>query len=271
MAPSDHVSGDRPGLALVTGASSGIGRALAEQLVDRGYDVVVTGRSDAVHAAADALRARRPDREVHPVRADLAHPEGVELLWGEVTGRGEDLAVAALNAGVGVGGTFAGSDLARHLELVDLNVRSTVHLAGLAVDHMAARRSGRILVTASVAAVAPSPYQATYAASKAFVHSFAEGIAQELRGSGVTVTSLMPGPTDTRFFDRAGLADAPIARGRKDDPGDVARDAVDALLAGKRHVRAGSLRTAVLAEVLTHLPDAIGSRAMGLQSRPRRR
>ncbi|WP_277500470.1 SDR family oxidoreductase [Nocardioides sp. ChNu-153] len=192
------------------------------------------------------------------------------MLWDEVAARGEDLAVVALNAGVGVGGTFAGTDLDRHLALVDLNVRSTVHLAGLAVGDMVARRRGRILVTASVAAVAPTPYQATYAASKAFVHSFAEGIAEELADSGVTVTSLMPGPTDTRFFVRAGLADAPIARGRKDDPADVARDAVEAILAGKRHVRAGRPRTAVLAELLTHLPDAIGSRVMGPQSRPRR-
>jgi len=256
---------DSPGLALVTGPSSGIGRALAQQFVDHGYDVVVTAEDAELHAVAEGLRGS--GREVVPVQVDLTRPEEVEHLWREATATGRPLDVVALNAGVGVGGTFAETSLDRHLGLVDLNVRSTVHLAKLAVDDMVRRGSGRILVTASIAAVAPSPFQATYAASKAFVHSFAEGIRHELKDTGVAVTSLMPGPTDTEFFRRADLLDTPLGQGPKDDPDDVARDGLDALFAGKPHVVAGSLKNRAMAELATHLPDRLTTKAFAAQTK----
>ncbi|UMG91457.1 SDR family NAD(P)-dependent oxidoreductase [Nocardioides sp. TF02-7] len=258
---------DSNGLALVTGASSGIGRSLARQLVGHGYDVVIAAEDAELHEAAAELR--RTGREVVPVQVDLTSPDGVRELWHAVLDRQRPLAAAVLNAGVGVGGPLAGTPLERNLEIVDLNVRSTVHLAKLAVDHMLAHEGGRILVTSSIAAVVPGPFQAAYAASKAFVHSFAEGIRHELKGTGVTVTSLMPGPTDTEFFERADMLDTPIGRGPKDDPEDVARDGFEAMMTGKPHVRAGSLRNKVIAEVGTHLPDRIGSRVMAVQTKPR--
>lgn len=279
MAPLTRGSGVRPeplgtacgmdsnGLALVTGASSGIGRSLARQLAGHGYDVVVAAEDDELHAAAEELR--RTGSRVVPVQVDLTSGEGVDRLWQAVLDTQRPLAVSVLNAGVGVGGPLAGTPLERNLEIVDLNVRSTVHLAKLTVDHMLAHDGGRILVTASIAAVAPGPFHATYAASKAFVHSFAEGIRHELKGTGVTVTSLMPGPTDTEFFRRAGMLDTAIGRGPKDDPEDVARDGIAAMMAGKPHVRAGSLLNKVIAEVGTHLPDRIGSRVMAVQTKPR--
>jgi short-subunit dehydrogenase len=254
-------------LALVTGASSGIGRSLARQLVAHRFDVVVTAEDDGVHEAAAELR--RSGCTAVPVQVDLTTPAGVEELWREVLATQRPLAAACLNAGVGVGGPLAGTELERNLEIVDLNVRSTVHLAKLVVDHMLVHDGGRILVTSSIAAVAPGPFHATYAASKAFVHSFAEGIRHELKDSGITVTSLMPGPTDTEFFERAGMLDTPLGQGPKDDPDDVARDGFEAMMAGKPHVRAGSLRNKVLAEVGAHLPDRLGSAVMASQAKPK--
>jgi uncharacterized protein len=253
-------------LALVTGASSGIGRSLARELANRGHDVVVAAEDAGIEEAAAELRST--GRQVVPVRVDLSDPEGVDLLWGECTALGRPLDVVALNAGIGVGGAFVETSLEDDLRLVDLNVRSTVHLAKLVVRDMAARGEGRLLVTASVVSKAPNPWQATYAASKAFVHSFAEGIRVELADRGVTVTSLMPGPTDTEFFDRAGLEDTRVAQGSKDDPDDVAKDGLDALFAGKDHVVAGSVSNRAMAAGGTLTPDPAAAKAVGKLSEP---
>ena len=253
-------------LALVTGASSGIGRALARQFVTHGYDVVVAAEDDDIHAAADELN--RLGGEAQPVQVDLSTAEGVEGLAARVEGLGRPLDALALNAGVGVGGPFADNDLDAELRLVDLNVRSTVHLAKIVVPDMVARGAGKVLVTASIAATAPGPYHATYAASKAFVHSFAEAVRHELKDTGVTVTSLMPGPTDTPFFERAGMTDTKVASGPKDDPDEVAKDGFDALMAGKASVVAGSLKNRAQAEVSTHLPDTIAAAAQARMTQP---
>lgn len=254
------------GLALVTGASTGIGLSLARELAARGHDVVMAAEEPEIHVAAADIKTAH-GVEVRAVQVDLTRPQEVEELWREATATGRPVEVVALNAGIGVGGTFADTELDRHLGLVDLNVRSTVHLAKLAVDDMVRRGSGRILMTASIAAVAPSPFQATYAASKAFVHSFAEGIRHELQDTGVTVTSLMPGPTDTEFFRRADLLDTPLGQGPKDSPDDVARDGLDALFADKPHVVAGSLKNRALAELATHLPDRLTTKAFAAQTK----
>lgn len=259
------------GPALVTGASTGIGLSIARELAKRGHDLVVAAEEPEIHMAAAELKASY-GVEVRAVQVDLTVPDEVRHLWQEATDAssfgGRPLDVVVLNAGVGVGGAFAETSLERHLGLVDLNVRSTVHLAKLAVDDMVARGSGRILVTASIAATAPGPYHATYAASKAFVHSFAEGIRHELQDAGVVVTSLMPGPTDTEFFRRADMLDTPIGQGPKDDPDDVAREGVEALLVGKPHVVAGSVKNKLMAEAATHLPDRVVTKAMGRQTKP---
>jgi short-subunit dehydrogenase len=148
-------------------------------------------------------------------------------------------------------------------------VRSTVHLAKLLVPDMVARGEGRILVTSSIAAVAPGPYQATYAASKAFVHSFAEGIREELKDTGVTVTSLMPGPTETEFFDRADMGDTKLGQmDGKDDPATVAQDGYEALMAGRASVVAGSFKNRIQAELGTHLPDALANPLLARMTKP---
>ncbi|MGY2062584.1 SDR family NAD(P)-dependent oxidoreductase, partial [Nocardia gipuzkoensis] len=186
-------------LALVTGASSGIGFEIAKQFQARGFDLVVAAEDVAVETAAAALN---DGTDVRPVRVDLRTSTGVEQLYATATEGGRRLDAVALNAGVGRGGLFTETALAAELDIVDLNVRSTVHLAKLVARDMAARGEGRILFTASLAAMMPGPRQAVYNASKSFVLSFAEALREELRDSGVTVTALLPGPTDTDFFRR---------------------------------------------------------------------
>jgi short-subunit dehydrogenase len=139
-----------------------------------------------------------------------------------------------------------------------------VHLAKLVIRDMVRRGSGRVLVTSSIVATAPGPFHATYAASKAFDHSFAAGIRTELKDTGVTVTSLLPGATDTDFFESAGMLDTKVAQGPKDDPAEVAKDGLDALFAGKDSVVAGSFRNRVQAELMSHLPDKVTAPTMGI-------
>jgi short-subunit dehydrogenase len=249
------------GRAVVTGASTGIGRAIACELVERGYDVVVAAEEPEIRQAASELGAQA-------VQVDLATPDGVEELHRQAT-EGGPIDVLVLNAGVGVSGRFDKTSLDDHLNLVDLNVRSAVHLGHLVIGEMVARGQGKVLVTSSIAAVAPGPYHATYAASKAFVHSFAEGVREELKGTGVSITSLMPGPTDTEFFARADMGDTKIGQmDDKDDPQDVARDGVEGMLAGKSSVVAGSFMNRIQAELGTHLPDAIANPIFARMTKP---
>jgi short-subunit dehydrogenase len=133
---------------------------------------------------------------------------------------------------------------------------------------MVRRGEGRLLFTASVAATMPGPYYATYAASKSFVHSFAEAIRHELKDTGVTVTSLMPGPTDTEFFERAGMQDTKVDSSKKDDPAEVARDGFKALMAGKDHVVAGSAMNRAQTAASTILPDPMKARVHASMTEP---
>jgi uncharacterized protein len=228
-------------LALVTGASSGIGLELARQFVEHGFDVVISAEDDELAQAEASLAGR--GAEVRAVKADLATSEGVERLWAAVAAGGRPLDAAALNAGVGVNGEFARDiPLEDDLRLIAVNVTGVVHLAKRILPGMVGRGEGRVLITSSVAATMPGPYYATYAASKAFLQSFAQAIRYELKDTGVTVTALQPGPTDTEFFDRAAMDDTKVAEVKKDDPAEVAKDGFEALMAGKDHVIAGSVR-----------------------------
>ncbi len=197
-------------LALITGASSGIGFHLADEFARHGYDLIVAAEDDAIVGAAATLAAEGIVTEA--VQVDLRLAEGVEQLYRVVTESGRPLAAAALNAGVGRGGKFVDTELADDLDIVDLNVRSTMHLAKLVLRDMARRNSGRVLFTSSIASTMPGSFQPVYNASKSFIQSLAEAVADELRDTDVTVTSLMPGPTDTNFFHRAKLDDTVAGR-----------------------------------------------------------
>jgi short-subunit dehydrogenase len=252
-------------LALVTGASSGIGYELAGQFCQAGFDVIAVAEDDEIIDATDKLREL--GGAVEAVQTDLATPQGVELAWAAV--RGRPLDAVAINAGVGVAGDFARDNaLDDEMRLVNLNVASAVHLAKLVLPGMIARRSGRLLFSSSIAATMPGPYHATYAASKAFLLSFAEGIRHELRDTGVTVIALMPGPTDTEFFERAGLEDTKLGQMDKDDPAEVARQGFEAMMAGKDHVITGSMKNKVQASAAKVLPETAKARMQGGMTEP---
>jgi short-subunit dehydrogenase len=203
-----------------------------------------------------------------PVRTDLADYAGVEELYAALRGRTPD--AVAINAGVGVGGDFARqTDLADELRLISLNVTSSVHLAKRVLADMVRRNAGKILFTSSIAATMPGPYEATYAASKAFLLSFSEAIRYELRDTGITITALMPGPTDTEFFERAGLQDTKLGSSdKKDDPADVARQGFEALMDGQDKVVAGSSKNKVQAGASRVLPQTTGAKMHGSMSEP---
>src|SRR4051812_1060156 len=207
---------DSTRFAVVTGASSGIGLELAKQFAQHGFDLLVTAEDAELDAAVQELRGLGVG--VESVRADLAKPEGVETVAGAIERSGRPVDAIALNAGRGAGGEFVGgTPLEDELEIVDLNCRSTVHLAKLVLPAMVQRGEGRVLITSSIASTMPGTYQAVYNASKSFTQAFALAIREELADTGVTVTSLMPGPTETEFFERADMLDTKVGSGSKDD------------------------------------------------------
>jgi uncharacterized protein len=221
-------------LAVITGASSGIGFELAKQFATHGYDLIVTAESDRIDTAAQELRSL--GAKVESVRANLARADGVESLYARITATGRPIDAICINAGVGVGGPFIETPLEDELNLIALNVTSVVHLSKRVLPDMVARNEGRVLYTASIAAEAPGPFEAVYAASKAFVLSFAEAVRNELKDTNIVVTALQPGATETDFFHRANMDDTKVGAGRKSDPVDVAREGFEALMKGKDHV-----------------------------------
>ena len=242
-------------LALITGASSGIGYELARVFAQDGFDLIIAAEDRGIVEMKQVFE--NLGAAVTAVQADLATREGVEKLWQEVQRCGRTLDAAALNAGIGVGGRFQETDLEKELKLVDLNCRSVVHLAKRVVQAMVAQGSGRILITSSIASTMPGPFEAVYAASKAFDQSFAQALRHELKDTGVTVTSLMPGPTETNFFERADLMDTKVGAAEKDDAGQVARQGFEALMAGKDHVVAGALKNKLQAAAAKVIPETV--------------
>ena len=246
-------------LALVTGASSGIGRELAKQFAENGFDLVVAAEDVELDDATEELRGM--GAVVAPVSVDLTKRADVERLVAAVRGSGRPLDAAALNAGVGAGGAFVDNDLDAELGIVELNCASTVQLAKSVAQDMAARGEGRILFTSSIASQAPEPFQAVYGASKAFVQSFALALREELKDSGVSVTALLPGPTETEFFERADMTDTKLgASDSKDDPAEVARQGFDGLMKGDASVFAGSLSSKAMGRLSAVTPGNVATR-----------
>ena len=249
-------------LDIVTGASSGIGFELAKQFAENGYDLLICAEDSGIERAATDLRGA--GAEVHTVRADLATYDGVEQLYAAATVAGRPVSAAALNAGVGLGGPFLETELAEEIRMSDLNITGTVHLAKRLLPDMVARDAGSILVTSSVASTMPGSYQSVYNATKSFLQSWTEALQQELKDTGVALTSLMPGPTDTNFFHRAEMDDTPVGKSSKDDPAQVARQGFQALMDAKDKVLAGSLKSRAQGTAAKVLPDR---RKAGLHSK----
>ena len=250
------MSVSRP-FAVVTGASTGIGRELARQFVTHGFDVLITADEAELDTTAGALAEH--GTTVREVMADLATADGAERVVAAIEATGRPVDALALNAGIGNGGAFIDIPLADEQRLLGVNIGATVHLAKRLVPDMVRRGTGRVLFTSSTASQLPGPYYATYAASKAFIQSFAHALRYELRDTGVSVTALLPGPTDTEFFHRAGMEGTSVDTSSKDDPADVAKDGFEALMAGKSQVVAGSAKNKVQVAGAKLMPGQAGA------------
>jgi uncharacterized protein len=216
--------------------------------------VVLTARDpDNLERAAELIRERAPEVEITTVAADLASEAGIYELHRNA-GR---IDILCANAGVGSGGgDFTETELAKELEVIDLNVRGQVQLAKLVVKDMADRQEeGRLLFTSSIAGIMPGPFEAVYAASKAFIRSFGEGLRAELKDKGIGVTIFMPGPTETNFFHRANMDNTPAGQSSKDDAAQVAAQAIDALWADRHAVVTGSIKTRLQGNIAKMLSD----------------
>jgi short-subunit dehydrogenase len=222
-------------LAVVTGASSGIGKELAKLCAKDGYDLIIVADEPAIQQAAEAIGSHGV--AVEAVEADLATVEGADQLISRIGDR--DIELLFLNAGRGLGNGFVDQDWNKVRRIIDTNVTGTVYLAHELGARMARRGRGRILFTGSIAGFMPGTFQAVYNGTKAFIDSFAIALRHELQDSGVTVTVLMPGPTQTRFFERAEMMDTKVGTDDKDNALDVAKAGYEAMLAGEQQVISG--------------------------------
>jgi short-subunit dehydrogenase len=219
-------------LALVTGASSGIGYELAKLCAENGFDLVIAADRPEIVEAAQALRGMGAG--VDHLQVDLSTLEGVDQLLDVVAGRPLDALLA--NAGHGLGHAFLDEDFDAAMHVVNTNITGTIYLAYKVGREMRARDRGKILFTGSIAGLMPGSFQAVYNGSKAFVDSFSFALRNELKDTGVTVSCLMPGPTETDFFERAGMEDTKVGQSKKDDPADVARTGFEAMMKGEGDV-----------------------------------
>jgi len=234
------MSGKARSGSIVTGASSGIGLEIARLLAADGYDLLLVASGEKKLLEVAARFSEEFGRPAAALAVDLARPDGARSLLDEVERRGLFVEVLVNNAGFGVYGPFATADLARTLEMIQVNVTSLAELTRGVLPGMTARGSGRILNVASTAAFQPGPLMAVYYATKACVLSFSEALANELSGTGVTVTALCPGPTRTAFQERAGLKASPLAAGLLvGDARRVAKAGYRGMLRGRRVVVPG--------------------------------
>jgi hypothetical protein len=245
------------GAALVTGASSGIGKDLAGLLAADGYELVLVARDVARLEELGAELARRHGVAAHAIRADLSDAGAPARLAADVQALGVEIDVLVNSAGYGLFGPFAETDLDAELGMIQLNVTALTHLTKLFLPGMLARRRGRILNVASTAAFQPGPLMAVYYATKAYVLSLSEALANELAGTGVTVTALCPGPTSTGFQAGAKMEASRLVRGKKImDSQTVARVGYDALKRGKTVVVPG-LKNKLLIQSVRFTPRSV--------------
>lgn len=231
-------------LAIVTGASSGIGLELAKCCAQGGFDLVIAADEAAIHDVAPQLSAL--GATVQPIEADLSTPVGVSALYDAVKGR--PIAALLANAGRGLGRAFLDQDFDDIRRVIETNVTGTIDLIHRVGRDMRARGEGKILITGSIAGLMPGTYQAVYNGTKAMMDSFAYALRAELKDSGVTVTCLMPGVTETEFFERADLLDTKVGAGKKQPADEVAREGYNAMMRGEAEVVTGwqnKLRAAI--------------------------
>ncbi len=241
-------------LAVITGASSGIGLELARIAAQHGNDLIIASDEEAIHDVATQLRSDIV--KVNSVQCDLGTQSGIEILVKAIGDRPVGLLMA--NAGTGLGGKFLDQKFDHAKPVIDVNVTGTVSLIHKIGRQMRDTGEGRILITGSIVDDIPGPYNLLYNASKAFIDNFGYGLAQELKDSGVTVTCLMPGLTDTDFFERADMEDTFVGRtDLKDDPADVAKDGYRAMMAGELGVVGGNFLNKLQSVFSDILPEGL--------------
>jgi short-subunit dehydrogenase len=219
-------------LAVVTGASTGIGLELAKCCTKNGFDLLIAADEPRIEDAAQVLKSL--GAAVETVQADLSTTEGVDKLYAKIAGR--PVAALLANAGRGLGKGFLDQDFAEARRVVDTNITGTIYLIHKVGNDMRRVGEGKILLTGSIAGFMPGSFQAVYNGTKAFIDSFSAALREELKDTGVTVSCLMPGATETEFFKRADLMDTKIGQEKKDDPAEVAELGFDAMMKGTDHV-----------------------------------
>jgi short-subunit dehydrogenase len=237
-------------LAIVTGASTGIGYELAKCCAEDGFDLLIAADEPEIHQAAKAFE--KLGVQVAAIEADLATIEGVDALYEAANGRTVDVLLA--NAGLGLGGAFLDQNIGDIRHVIDTNITGTIYLAQKVGRDMRSRGQGRILFTGSIAGFTPGSFNATYNGTKAFVDSFSFALRNELKDTGVTVTCLMPGATETEFFERADMLDTKIGQSKKDDPVDVAKAGYEAMMSGEGDVVTG-IKNKVMSAAALFIPS----------------
>ena len=235
MSHHDGMDSTRGLYAIVTGASSGIGRQLAQQCAEHGFDLLIAADDPAIEQAAVELRASNV--MVDALTVDLSTEQGVDQLVAATAGRPVNALLA--NAGRGLGHAFLDQEWDDARLVIDTNVVGTTYLVHQIGRAMKERNEGRILITGSIAGLMPGSFQAVYNATKAYLDSFSYALRNELQDTSVTVSVLMPGATDTEFFERADMMDTKVGTAKKDDPADVARVGFETMMKGGADVVAG--------------------------------
>lgn len=255
--------------ALITGATSGIGYELAKLFAQDGYNLVLVARTakDLSNVAAELSSLNVI--EVTTIAKDLFEPDATFELYEEVKQKGIVVNVLVNDAGQGQYGQFVDTDIQRQLEIIQLNISSLTALTYLFLKDMVERKEGKILQVASIASEIPGPWQAVYHATKAYVLSFSEAIRQEVKDTGVTVTALQPGVTDTDFFNKARMEQSKAVqdKSKMSDPADVAKDGYEALMKGDDKVVSGFGNKVQIA-MSNIIPDTMLAEKISKQQEP---
>lgn len=254
-------------LAVITGSSRGIGFELAKVFGKNGFDLVINSETDIVFEAEKELKGL--GYKVTAIKADLSTREGADDFFEKTLALGGDLNSVVINAGFGVGGAFLETDIEREIQMMNLNMIYLTYLSKKFLQVFNQRGDGKLLLTSSVAGEMPGPYYAVYAATKAYVQSFAEAIRFELNelGTNITVTALQPGATDTNFFARAGMENTVAGQGDKDDPQIVAEAGFEALMNGEDHVVVG-MKNKLMTTAGKIMPQTAQAKAHGQLAKP---
>ena len=240
--------------AIVTGASTGIGLELAKCCAREGFDLLIAADEPEIEPAASEIRAL--GAMVETVQADLSTVDGVDRLYEASKRIGRPVDALLANAGRGLGGAFLDQDFNRARLVIDTNITGTVYLIHKVGNDMRRRNAGRILITGSIAGFTPGSFQAVYNATKAFLDSFSFALREELRDAEITVTCLMPGATESKFFERAGMMDTAVGTSKKDDAAGVAKSGFDAMMRGDADIVTG-LKNKVMAAAANVVPAGV--------------